>query len=186
MDELRKKVDEWNRGARDNQGEKRERSRQAWEPGWEDRIYQFIRTLGCSTVNEFLKLFPGEPYVALTRRLAVPIVPVHLIEVGMKEAVHNGALRDAAMDALARCLNRSVPGGWGTASNADFEHTDAFCDWVRILRFRAGKPELEPTAKRVFEFLQKLPPPAGWRPSGAEDPLIRSAFALGWPEGHNG
>lgn len=149
--------------------------------GWEGRVYKSIYTLGCNSVYEFLKLFPGEPYVAIARRIPIPTVPVHLIKLQMEEARQTGHVRDAAMDALVRSLNRSVPLGWGVASNADFEHASAYTDWLGILKFRARMPELEAAALRVFEVLKALPPPKGWHPSAPNDPLIAEAFIRGWP-----
>lgn len=144
-------------------------------------LARFLRHVGCSTVEDFLRQFPGKPYVDIAAEYT-DLTGAGLVRAQMEEARTRGTLRKAAMDVLVRELNGHLPGGWGQGDRVQFHTGGAYAWWVNALTVAARSPELEPAAQRIWQALIRAAPPIGWRPSSVDDPLIQSAFGEGWPE----
>jgi hypothetical protein len=123
--------------------------------------------------------FPGQPYTVLAERLGGDVAALQLEWMQYEEAEAKGSLRDAAMDSLARDLHAYLPNGWRNGAKEDFDTSSAFAVWATRLEQRSAN--VKAYANAVWDALEALSPPAGWSPTGPDDPLVKQAFLLGWP-----
>lgn len=152
-----------------------------WTPDWCQRLQEVLRNKGFETLDEFLKRCRGEPYVSVVKRIAPWVVAMQIVRLQMLEAKQSGALREAAMDSLARELKFRLPHGWADDVASESNAAGAFADTGASIVVDGDAKHLEGVMSRVYRAMKSLSPPMGWQPSGPDDPLIREAFNLGWP-----
>jgi hypothetical protein len=121
---------------------------------------------------------PAEPYLDLARRLA-DVAGLQLSRLQFDEAAGNDNLRSAAMDCFAREVVEHLNVGWAHGPRSDSRAASVYAHWISAIE--RVRPEARPIAMAVWKALKDQPPPAGWLPTGPEDPIIVKAFALGWP-----
>ncbi len=131
---------------------------------------------GYDSVEALLHRHPGVSYITLGEQIGV--LPVALIAAHLTRAYRAGAstFREAARDSLARHLNQSLPHGWN-GSEARFDNIVPFSSWATSVETAAGAGARDRDA--VFEALERHARP-GWRPSGADDPVLVAAFNEAW------
>jgi len=134
-----------------------------WSQGWERKVIDRVGNLGCAGIGEFLARFPGEPYVALAKRLGNDVAALQLEWMHIRDAATRGDLRQAAMDSLARDLNRYLPNGWRQGAKGDFETSSAFAVWAT--RLQQYQPDLHAKANAIWDALEELKPAPGWSPA---------------------
>lgn len=154
-----------------------------WHGPWADRVAQSVRRLGFGSMPQFLGTMPARPWAEVARCLGDHIAPIQIVSVLYAEAKPLGKIRDAAKDALCREIVEELPDGWGVSENADWKAALALGTWTSNIMVTGQCPELEPILDRIVDRIRDNPPPAGWRPSGPDDPLITSIFDAEWPEG---
>jgi hypothetical protein len=182
-----------------------------WATGWEQRLPARLHSMGYDSVSEYLESRPGKAYVALAEELGDDVAGVQLSRMQIREVHDEKDFRRLAMDALARELTANLPNGWRSCSDLpqvevdesawrhlaahspmvavltdeakseriEFQTSGAYAFWV--VQLQSHDPTVETRADAVWNALKALPPPTGWRPSGAGDPLIVRAFEQGWP-----
>lgn len=155
---------------------------QTWTGNWSQRIHGALHELGFESATDFLRRFPGESYLTVVDRIAPWVAAMQLINLQMQEARASGTLRDAAMDGCARNLNDRLSDGWTEGSGAETFLAGALAGVSAALTVDAESPESARRLEGVYKALRAVRPPVGWRPSGPDDPIIREAFAQGWPE----
>jgi hypothetical protein len=151
-----------------------------WGGNWQAKILSRVRSAGCETLGEFLARFPGESYLKIAERLGDDVAAFQVEWMHFDEAQDAASLRHIAMDSLARDLNDHLPKGWRDGARGDFDTASAYADWV--VRLQQKRSDIKPKGKAVWDALEQLRPPAGWSPSGPNDPLIVSAFFKAWSE----
>ena len=184
---------------------------ETWSRDWVQRIRTRLHSLGYGSVGKYLQAHPGEPYEAAAKRLGDDVAAVQLSQMQVEEVFNESEFRYVAMDALARELNANLPKGWQCCSDlpqiadgqttwrhlaaksailasltddankdrVEFQTSGAYAFWV--IQLQSHDPTVETRADAVWKRLKGLPPPVGWRPSGANDPVIARAFEEGWP-----
>jgi len=150
-----------------------------WNGDWRAKVRSRLHEIGCETVHDFLARYPGEPYRKLVSRLGGDVAALQLTMMQLEESGEQGGLRDTAKDRLARLVNGHLKKGWAQGQHADFNTAGVYADWVTELeRFQ---PYARQFADAVWQALLSIPPPAGWKPSGADDPILTDAFDRAWP-----
>lgn len=150
---------------------------QVWAADWRERILSRIRSSGFTTATAFLAHYPADSYISAAARLGDDVAALQLEWLQFDEANSEIEIRQAAMDSLVRELNYQLPMGWRHGAKDDFETASAYADWV--VRIEQKQSDLKKKAKGVWESLEKLNPPVGWRPQSPNDRLISDAF-LSW------
>jgi hypothetical protein len=153
-----------------------------WDADWQKRIFIHLREKGYETINDFLRHFPAEPYVDVANRIAPWVAAMQLSRLQMQEAKHQGTIRGAAMDSIARNLNWRLPAGWAIDDKSVSEAAGAFANTSTSVVIDGQSAEFKSRIREIYQALKALQPPNGWRPIGANDPLIQEAFERGWPE----
>jgi len=100
---------------------------------------------------------------------------VQLIGFLQAVAVRDGWVDWFARDTLARALRELLRRGWRyRGGEMDFPTAAALSDWETTMgTWGAGCGDL---ARQVVDTLLQAEPPIGWRPSGADDPLLIAVF----------
>jgi hypothetical protein len=145
-----------------------------WHPDAQGFLDRWLRGRKLSA-QEFLAQRPGWPWGKLLRELDEPVAPVQLIAFLQAAAVRDGWVDWFARDTLARALRELLRRGWRyRGGEMDFATAAALSDWqITMGTWGAGCGDL---ARQVVDALLQAEPPIGWRPSGADDPLLLAAF----------
>jgi hypothetical protein len=151
----------------------------AWEGSWRNRLRDRLRSFGCATVSELLEQHPGVPYLEIARRLGEDVAPVQLEWTQMEEARRSNAIRQAAMDSLARDIRGHLSDGWKASSSDDSQTVLAIVWWM--IRLEQADSGTRPKAEAVWEALKGSCPPVGWKPTGCTDKILLGAFDKAWP-----
>jgi hypothetical protein len=153
----------------------------SWEPGWEQRLVAAARKTGAASIGDFLSQHHSVPYFKLVRQLGDEFAAVQLQQLQFAEAEDTGQLRAAAADGLCRILCDRIKRGWGRGMHFQSNLAGAYAEWLSLLEYRAGHPELRECGQAVWQALVQQSPPEGWLPTRPDDPLIVAAFTSGWP-----
>ncbi len=180
-----------------------------WSADWQGRLRNRVHALGCESIGEYLGKYPGEPYVAVAKRLGDNVAAMQLSQMQIQEIRDERQFRWVAMDSLAREISANLPNGWQRSSppprieegqtlwkhlaafgsrtlteeethqRIEFQLSGVYAYWVVLLQ--KYDPQVDARANAVWDALKSLCPPTGWLPKGPDDPLIVHAFDLGWP-----
>ncbi|GEM_PF-2526569 len=161
-----------------------ELAKRTWCDNWPERHMERIRTTGATTVAEFLKRYPALPYHKLGDILG-PVAAVQLQKMQFDEANANGTLRHAAMELMVRTLAWDLKRGWRRGGHWSNNRVRAASHFVQDLLTYTNNAELERVGETVWSELERLGPPPDWVPRSIDDPYIRRAFAIGWPDPKN-
>jgi hypothetical protein len=157
-----------------------------WPEGWEDRIRTAVHHLGYQSLLELMQAHSGKPYGQILRLLRsntesnIPMMQLQKLHM-FEASAANGA-RCAAMDSLVRTLREHIPRGWNKSKDADRKRAWARAYWVLPARTPADRSKFAELANSVWDNLKAIQPPDDWCPSTSDDPIVREAFARGWPE----
>jgi hypothetical protein len=146
---------------------------------WRERIRAALSTAGFATATEYLRQSPTTPYVEAAKRLQCSAADLWTLQT--EEAKAQGALRSVATDALVRILNGNLPGGWGVGMNFEFRRASAWGEWASLMKLDLNEQTLL-QAKRVWDRLNELSPPQGWKPQSTRDSFICEAFDNEWKD----
>jgi hypothetical protein len=144
----------------------------AWDGDWRARLLSRLRTAGFSSATAYAEAYPTRTLVELAHQLGDGDVAGVQIEWLMKEDAEADPVQFVrfASSLLVREIWESMPEGWG--ENAQLARV--YGSWSAAL----GDP-YDAHRDRVFDWLMENAP-AGWRPTGPDDPLLAEAFKL-WP-----
>jgi len=156
----------------------------AWRGDWKARLRDLVRSRGHSSVSEYVDAHPLRSLLQLADDLGGGDVAAVQLETALiDEARTAGAVARRARDLLARTLATMTDGWPGPAGSRTREQEsqamDALSGWVPHTL-----PEL--TTEHVVAFatalLRSTDLPPGWRPTGADDPVVVDLFEHYWPK----
>jgi hypothetical protein len=150
--------------------------RGSWEGNWKARLFERVRLSGFETVTAFANARPAVPTVLLAKELAGEAGDINAVQVFtalLAEAEEKGdmAIRRFIRDIFARHLTRALPDGWPAVLDDDsrFAIADAVSGWITYTPDNYAE-----RVKELSRIFMASPPPAGWRPSGPDDPRLLS------------
>lgn len=122
----------------------------------------------------FLKVNQGLPYSELVNLISVKIAPIRLIQVLGRDLAGQEQFEWFLRDFLARRINKICGGGaW---KNDEFKSIRAVTAWGAVI-YEIDTRLKEATTKIEKALLADPEIPAGWEPSGPDDPHIVRAFS---------
>lgn len=164
-----------------------EAASRTWQGNWRDKTRERVAALGYDSVEQFMRAFPGAPYIELVNRLGDDVAAIQVECLQFDEATARNELRAAAMDSLVRDLRRYLDKGWEGGAVGNFTTIQAKVAWIGRLegssRNKVPSDELNRRGEVVWCALEQLQPPIGWLPTQMDDSYIVGAFVVGWPEG---
>lgn len=152
-----------------------------WLGDWQSKIQERVRSVGCSTVSEFLHRHQNIAYFQVARLLGPDVAAVQLAMMQFAEAKRDHKVRTAAMDALCRALHVNLKHGWNKGLHAKRMMAGSISEWLAVIEFRGLAPELRTLGEAVWAALKLSNPRIGWLPNGPDDGYIKAAFDKGWP-----
>lgn len=156
-----------------------DQNRRIWTSDWKRKVYIRLCAADADSVTEWLSRYPGVPYLELADVLGSDVAAFQIEMLHVEEAQQRRDLRRFALDSLARDIHEYLRNGWKVQIAGDFETAAAFGTWTT--RLIGAEPKLRPFIDAVWKDLNQSPPPAGWLPSGADDPVLVAAFGRAWP-----
>ncbi len=153
----------------------------AWRGDWHRRLHEILVDRGFSSLTDFARTRPTATLKALADELGVgDVAPIQVQWVLVEEARAAGSLAACARDLLVRHLFE-VSGGWpaerGYGPQTDIR--DSLIAWQGSLREERYDSAL---AQMTRALLDATDIPAGWQPTGPDDPLIVAQFQRYWPD----
>ena len=95
------------------------------------------------------------------------------------EAAKANCLRGTAMDILFREILCEFPHGW---SNLGMSPSVLLSGWMFSIGHTGDMVSKARATAVLLEMTKTNPPKDGWLPQDSDDPLIRRAFDLHWPD----
>jgi len=143
----------------------------SWRGNWKARLYERVRERGYDSLTAFAEARPTASLVALADELGPDdVAGVQVYDGLVTEAVRSNQVTRLVRGQLVRELWGSLSDGWPAVLDDDnrFKVAKALGLWSSIV------PEShQERADRVGDALLANPPPAGWRPLGPDDELLR-------------
>jgi len=144
----------------------------SWQGNWRVRLYERVRERGFDSLTAFAEARPAVPMYALAEELGKDdIAGVQVLSGLRAEAEQRKQVTRFVRDVLVRELSESLPNGWPAVMDDEsrFEVAQALGCWYGHI------PESHlQRADQVMAALRASPPPAGWRPLGPNDELLRT------------
>lgn len=144
----------------------------SWQGNWIARLYERIRERGYDSVTAFAEDRPTTSLVALAEELGPDdVAGVQVFKGLVAEAERSKKLTRLTRGQLVRELSDVLPNGWPAVLDDDARLEVA----IALGQWSAYTPE--PLVERVRSASGALlanPPPAGWRPLGPDDELLRT------------
>lgn len=143
----------------------------SWRGNWKARLYERVRERGYDSLTAFAEARPTASWVALAEELGPDdVAGVQVYDGLVAEAVRSKQVTRLVRGHLVRELWGSLPDGWPAMLDDDnrFRVAKALGLWSGIA------PEThEDRVRLAGDALLANPPPAGWRPLGPDDELLR-------------
>ncbi|WP_164008308.1 NUDIX hydrolase [Pyxidicoccus trucidator] len=144
----------------------------SWEGHWRVRIYERVRERGFTSLTAFAEARPAVPLHLLAEELGKDDVAGVQVLGGLHaEAEQRKQVTRFVRDVLVRLLSESLPDGWPAVLDDEnrFSVAEAFGSWF------AYTPDThKERVRQAKAALRAAPPPAGWRPLGPDDELLRT------------
>lgn len=151
----------------------------SWNGDWKERLYGRVRAKGYESVLRFAYARPAVSVLRLADELGPDDVAAVQVEKTMlAEAARSGEMERLVRDLLARYLADALHDGWPAVldERALSDLSGALARWIASL-----PAEWRERAQLAARVLLGNPPTRGWKPSGAEDEVIRALLPLGTP-----
>ncbi len=144
----------------------------SWEGNWKVRLYERIRERGYASLTAFAEARPTASLVALAEELGEDDVNAVQVFSGLvAEAERSHQLTRLVRGQLVRELWELLPDGWP----AVMDDANRFQVAHALARWTTYTPEThQERVRQVRAALRTDPPPAGWRPLGPDDELLRT------------
>jgi len=152
----------------------------SWRGDWHRRMIEILAERGFANLTAFARTRPNATLGALAAEIGVgDVAPIQVQWVLFEEAKSSGALRPFATDLLARRLHE-VDAGWpaGTTYGEQKAVRHQLVAWQGCLRDEAEEAKLAQVTRALLDATDI---PAGWKPSGPDDPVIMAVFERYWP-----
>lgn len=144
----------------------------SWQGNWKARLYERVRERGSSSLTAFAEARPTASLVSLAEELGEEDVNAVQVFSGLvAEAERSQQVTRLVRGQLVRELWECLPNGWPPVLDRKtrFEVARALAGWYSFT------PEThKERVDRAGDALLANPPPAGWRPSGPDDELLRT------------
>ncbi|RKG67369.1 NUDIX hydrolase [Corallococcus sp. CA054B] len=144
----------------------------SWQGNWIARMYERVRERGYGSVTAFAEDRPTASLVALAEELGPDdVAGVQVFKGLVAEAERNKRLTRLVRGQLVRELYERLPSGWPVALEGEARTEVA----IALGQWFAYTPEThQERVDRASDALFANPPPAGWRPLGPDDALLRT------------
>jgi hypothetical protein len=144
----------------------------SWQGHWKTRLYGRVRERGYESLTAFAEARPTLPLVELAQELGGDELNAVQVFTGLvAEAEQNKQLTRLVRSQFVRELSENLPNGWPAVMDDEggLEVAIALGSWS------AFTPEThQERIDQVMAALRTKPPPAGWRPLGLDDELLRA------------
>ncbi|HZI09486.1 MAG TPA: NUDIX hydrolase [Myxococcus sp.] len=144
----------------------------AWQGNWVALLYERVHEQGYDSLTAFAEERPTASLVALAEELGNGVVNAVQVFSGLvAEAEQRNQLTRLERGQLVRELFAELPDGWPAVLDrrARFTIAKALSSWISFT------PEAhQARASQAGDALLANPPPAGWRPLGPDDELLRT------------
>ena len=143
-----------------------------WEGNWKVRINERVRALGFTSLTAFAQARPTASLVELAEELGKDdIAGVQVLSGLLAEAEQRRQVKRFERDVFVRMFTQSLPNGWP----AVLDDPNRFLVAKALARWIGYTPEEhKERARQIMMALLANPPPAGWRPLGPDDELLRT------------
>ncbi|MHA7627316.1 NUDIX hydrolase [Corallococcus sp. M7] len=144
----------------------------SWQGNWKARLYERVRERGYESLTAFAEARPSASLVALAEELGPDdVAGVQVFSGLVAEAERTHRVTRLVRGQLVRELSEHLPAGWP----AELDDANRF----KVARALAGWHSFTPETHqervdRAGDVLFASPPPAGWRPLGPDDELLRT------------
>ncbi|WIG94103.1 MULTISPECIES: NUDIX hydrolase [Myxococcus] len=144
---------------------------EAWRGNIKARLYERARERGFGSLTAFAEARPAVPLYALADELGNDVAAVQVLSGLLYEAQQRKQVTRLVRDVLVRELAERFPNGWpGTLDNVTRGEVA-----LGLGTWSAYSPEThKERVDRAGDALLANPPPAGWRPLGPDDELLRT------------
>ena len=144
----------------------------SWEGNWRVRLYERVRERGFDSLTAFAEARPAVPLYALAEELGTDDVAGVQVLTGLRaEAERRKQVTRLVRDLLVRELAAGLPKGWP----AELDDVRRFQVAKALGLWSGSTPEAySERTRHVIAALLGNPPPAGWRPLGPDDELLRT------------
>ena len=144
----------------------------AWQGNIRARLYQRVRERGYDSLTAFAEARPAVPLYVLADELGKDdVAAVQVLSGLLAEAEQRKQVTRFVRDVLVRELSEGLPDGWP----AVMDDANRFKVAKALGCWSAYTPETHQSrAEQVRAALRANPPPAGWRPLGPDDELLRT------------
>jgi hypothetical protein len=151
----------------------------AWRGDWGARLFDIVRSRGFDTLTAFAQAHPLATLGELTSLIGEgDVAPIQIQRVLIEEARESGTLGQCAKGLLVRLL-REVKAGW--PPDRSWNSQKAVRRRIISWRVSLGDDCDEVANRMMRDLLDTLDLPAGWLPSGPDDPVITALFERHWP-----
>ncbi|WP_342378304.1 NUDIX hydrolase [Myxococcus stipitatus] len=143
----------------------------AWQGNIRARLHERVRERGFDSLTAFAEAHPAVPLHALADELGADVAAVQILNELLGEAVQRRQVTRFVRDVLVRELADGLPDGWP----AVLDDASRFEVAMALGRWTSYSPVThEDRVRKASGALLAQPPPAGWRPLGPDDELLRS------------
>ena len=144
----------------------------SWQGNWKARLYERVRERGFNSLTAFADARPAVPLVELAEELGKDdVAGVQVLSGLFAEAEQRRQVTRLVRDVLVRLLAQSLPNGWP----AVMDDGNRFLVAKALGTWSAYIPDAyEERAAQARAAFRANPPPAGWRPLGPDDELLRT------------
>ncbi len=153
-----------------------------WRGDWLERLLDILGMKGFESLTSFARTRPLATLDELVTAIGDgDVAPVQLQWRLVEEARRANALRECALDLFVRLL-REAKKGWPSDLSWDGQEDvrSSLITWQLSLEDEKYKAVLK---EMVTVLLDATDIPAGWLPSGVDDPRITALFDKFWPPG---
>lgn len=147
-------------------------ARHPWDGNWKARIYERVRERGYDSLTAYAEARPTASLVELAEELGEgEVAGVQVFSGLVAEAERSKQTTRLVRGQLVRELVGSLPNGWP----AVLDRANRFLVAKALGMWAAYTPEThKERVDRAGDALLANPPPAGWRPLGPDDELLRA------------
>ena len=144
----------------------------SWQGNWKARLYERAREHGYDSLTGFAEAHPAVPLHVLAEELGKDDVAAVQVYSGLlAEAEERGQVARLVRDVLVRELPEEFQNGWPAVLDSDARMEVA----IALGRWTAYAPEShQERVRQAGNALLANPPPAGWRPLGPDDEILRT------------